>query len=220
MNYRATAGVNLRKSPGTKRTDTVLIVMPKGTALVRDGIGKGWVRGKVTLGGKTYRGWASLDYMHLEQTPATPPALDTTPHLPRRISNAMRYLKYGLTQKAVAKRLVWINLFGHRVAMHSAVSGSFVGWEADVREWERVHQLKAWQPRVVQTFCWRLMRNSSSRSLHSWAIAADFDPTTNAQGSHNTDIPDYVRVLARHNGVTPGYDFKRVPDPMHFEYAG
>jgi len=218
MQYRATTGVNLRSGASTKYR--VIVTLPKGTILTRTGIGKGWVRGKVTLGGKIYRGWSSLTYMHLVVAPATPPALDTKPHLPRRISNAARYLKYGLTQKAVAKRLVWVNLFGHRVALHQAVAGRYAAWEADVRAWERVHGLKAWQPRVVQTFCWRLMRGSKSRSLHSWALGPDFDPATNGQGSHKTDIPDYVRVLARHNGIMPGYDFKSSPDPMHFEYAG
>jgi hypothetical protein len=134
-----------------------------------------------------------------------------------RLTNAARYVKYGRTSAAVQKQLVWTTLFGKSVQVHRRVLPRFLAWETRVRVYEAENRIKPWRPDSVQTFNWRLMRGSRNRSMHSWGIAADFDPPHNPMGTHKTNIPLYVRNRAKLSGFTVGYDWRN-PDPMHFEY--
>lgn len=138
----------------------------------------------------------------------------------RTISNAFRYLKYGVSAKAVSAQLSNIYLFGVYVGVHHKVAVVFKRWEAYVRSWEADHGLKAYKPKIVQCFNWRTMRGSSSRSMHSWAIAVDVDPAANPYNTSTHNIPGYVFECARLAGLACGYDWKSPKDPMHFEFRG
>ena len=138
------------------------------------------------------------------------------------ITNARRYLKYGLTAAAVRKRLVSITLFGHKVSVHKLVAPRMLDWQLRVREHEAGRDKKPWMAKDVQSFCWRLIRGTKhgTRSMHSWAIAVDMDPATNAMGQSKHTIPDYVFTCARDAGFACGVDWKTRPDPMHVEWRG
>lgn len=134
------------------------------------------------------------------------------------ISNARRYIKYGFTAKQVGSRLHKIVLFGKTVRVHKKVAARFEAWEARVRVYEHQHKLKLYKAHSAESFCWRSIRGSSSRSMHSWAIAVDLDSGSNPMGSHRHTIPDYVFACARYEGLTCGVDWKSRPDAMHLQY--
>lgn len=148
-----------------------------------------------------------------------------------KVSNASRYIKYGRTKEAVRKQLVSCKLFGHNVWLHKKVVPQFKAWEQAVRDYEnatiifagkkRKRVTRPWMPHRIDSWNWRLIRGSASRSLHSFGVALDIDPATNPQGKPlRTDIPWYVRSLAASHGITWGGSWKRRPDAMHFEYQG
>ncbi len=74
------------------------------------------------------------------------------------------------------------------------------------------------------SYACRLIRGSSSTwSLHSWAVAVDFDAAANCLGcpTEDTEIghePEFVRAFTRF-GFVWGGTWSR-PDAMHFEYDG
>ena len=54
-------------------------------------------------------------------------------------------------------------------------------------------------------------------SMHSWGIAIDINPATNAYGTQG-DIPAEFVQAFKDVGFSWGGDWK-TPDPMHFQYA-
>jgi hypothetical protein len=54
-------------------------------------------------------------------------------------------------------------------------------------------------------------------SLHTWGIAVDFNPATNAVGTHGDMDPRIVAIFEKWGFAWGGR--WRVPDPMHFELA-
>lgn len=65
----------------------------------------------------------------------------------------------------------------------------------------------------------RLIRGSSTAwSNHSWGLAGDFCVATNPMRSPlTTDMPPGTSAMAASLGMVWGGDYKRRPDPMHFE---
>ena len=61
----------------------------------------------------------------------------------------------------------------------------------------------------------RAKRTSTKLSCHSWGIALDIRPATNAMGTPGDMDPAIVKIFRDH-GFKWGGDFK---DPMHFQYA-
>lgn len=55
-------------------------------------------------------------------------------------------------------------------------------------------------------------------SRHTWGIAVDINPTTNAFGDPPTQDPRLVRIMAQHGFAWGGVWL--TPDGMHFEYTG
>lgn len=60
--------------------------------------------------------------------------------------------------------------------------------------------------------------NASRASTHSWGIAIDMEPLRFPRGSRKRFDPCIVECFAK-AGFFYGGDFKRVPDPMHFQLA-
>ena len=56
------------------------------------------------------------------------------------------------------------------------------------------------------------------RSLHSFGIAWDFNPSGFPNGSRKKRDPRLVAIFEKF-GFFPGEKFKGTPDPMHFQYA-
>ncbi len=73
----------------------------------------------------------------------------------------------------------------------------------------------------VQTYNNRSKRYGGGKSLHSWAIALDINPTRNPMGGTSTDMPTEVIDIFKKHGFFWGGDWGgRDYDPMHFEWYG
>lgn len=77
--------------------------------------------------------------------------------------------------------------------------------------------------REIKTFggCYnfRGKRTSAKLSTHSWGIAIDLNPETNAQGMAGNMNPEVVKIFRRH-GFTWGGDWSGPSkDPMHFQFC-
>ena len=63
----------------------------------------------------------------------------------------------------------------------------------------------------------RSKRLSSRLSTHSWGIAIDGNPKTNAMGTKGDMDSAIIAIFAKHGFVWGGY--WKVTDPMHLQYA-
>lgn len=135
------------------------------------------------------------------------------------LSNARRYLKYGRSARSVEKQLVRVTLFGvPNVWIHRKAVERFQAWESSVRLYEsgtvfiggtpHKRVARPWKPTRIDSWNWRSIRGSKSRSLHSWGVAIDVFP--------HDYIPPYVTNRAIKRGLSWGGHFRR-KDPMHFE---
>lgn len=67
-------------------------------------------------------------------------------------------------------------------------------------------------------FNYRVTRNSSKLSTHSWGIAIDLNPETNRTGTPGDMDPKIVAVFRQH-GFKWGGDWLGRKDPMHFQFC-
>jgi hypothetical protein len=68
-------------------------------------------------------------------------------------------------------------------------------------------------------FSFRPQRTGTKLSTHSWGIAIDLNPETNAQGTAGNMDPEIVAIF-RSAGFSWGGDWSRaVRDPMHFQFC-
>lgn len=65
----------------------------------------------------------------------------------------------------------------------------------------------------------RPIRGSNRPSNHSWGLAIDIDATQYPLGS-DARLPEWIVTLFKAHGFDYGGDWRRRPDPMHFEFAG
>lgn len=68
-------------------------------------------------------------------------------------------------------------------------------------------------------FVYRAKRGQVKPSTHSWGIAIDLNPNTNAMGSTGDMDPRLVALFERHGFVWGGRWAGRGKDPMHFQYC-
>jgi hypothetical protein len=68
-------------------------------------------------------------------------------------------------------------------------------------------------------FAFRPQRTGAKLSAHSWGIAIDLNPETNAQGTAGDMNPDVISIF-RSAGFEWGGDWSgRSKDPMHFQFC-
>ena len=65
----------------------------------------------------------------------------------------------------------------------------------------------------------RPIRGRRAPSNHSWGLAIDIDATQFPLGSRKR-LPEWIVELFKAHGFEYGGDWRRRPDPMHFEFAG
>lgn len=68
-------------------------------------------------------------------------------------------------------------------------------------------------------YVFRPKRGAVKPSTHSWGIAIDLNPNTNAMGSNGDMDPQLVDLFERHGFVWGGRWAGRNKDPMHFQYC-
>ena len=66
---------------------------------------------------------------------------------------------------------------------------------------------------------WRMKRNQSKPSTHTWGIAFDLNDRTNAMGTAGDMDPALVAVFESHGFVWGGRWSGTYKDPMHFQYC-
>ncbi|HND77247.1 MAG TPA: M15 family metallopeptidase [bacterium] len=68
-------------------------------------------------------------------------------------------------------------------------------------------------------FNFRLKRTTNKLSTHSWGIAIDLNPATNALGTKGNMNPSIVKIF-KNNGFIWGGDWADLNcDPMHFQFC-
>jgi len=65
----------------------------------------------------------------------------------------------------------------------------------------------------------RAIRGRNAPSNHSWGLAIDIDATQFPLGSRKR-LPEWIVKKFREHGFEYGGNWRRRPDPMHFEFAG
>ena len=68
-------------------------------------------------------------------------------------------------------------------------------------------------------YVFRPKRGAVKPSTHSWGIAIDLNPNTNAMGATGDMDPQLVKLFERHGFVWGGRWAGRNKDPMHFQYC-
>jgi hypothetical protein len=134
--------------------------------------------------------------------------------------------RYGATADAVRKQMVTVvfDLGANVIQMpiHKKAAKYYSAACKDYRKKIKAGKAKPYRfkPKSCGSFCWRVMRGGTLLSMHSWAIAVDFNAyTPNGFGKLNpNDIPkELIKSFAKYKIYWGGY--WSYPDPMHFEFA-
>jgi hypothetical protein len=153
------------------------------------------------------------------------------------ITEAQLIAKYGTPNKAGTGYLTWIDLpypmylnwqtktYVKRIQCHKLVAASLVNIFKDILDHYGIDEIKRLQlDDYGGCFNYRLMRNGTKLSVHSWGCAIDLDPDRNLL--HETKAtarfarPEYkpfIDIFYKHGweslGREKNYDF------MHFQVA-
>lgn len=116
-----------------------------------------------------------------------------------------------------------LNFLGREMAVaNKAILPYLMDAEKEIRAYMQAHSVD-YKVKDMQCLAWRPIRGSKTGALsyHLWGIAFDMNPENNAQGSRQTDIPEWLINIMKSKGFRWGGDWKgRYVDPMHFEFAG
>jgi hypothetical protein len=145
------------------------------------------------------------------------PLVTAGPRQPR-IGNADRTRYYGQPGDAVRYSTVQTP-WGISVRVHPLVAARFRAACADA------HSSSRWRPRRIDSYANRNIAGSSSRSLHSWALAWDIFstppgvyPPGGVQGKQSAPDDAFLMAFKRH-GFYLGQEFKSNYDAPHVEWA-
>lgn len=108
-----------------------------------------------------------------------------------------------------------------RIRVHKKTLQTFTDAFTDVLQTMGHDKIKELRLDVTGgAFCYRLQRNGSSLSVHSWACAIDMDPAHNQFPSHwKAGMIDqtFVGIMKKHGFTWRGEAGDN--DPMHFQLA-
>jgi LysM repeat protein len=102
-----------------------------------------------------------------------------------------------------------------RIACHKKLADTFIAAFKEL-------QNQGLQDKIVRyggCFVFRQKRLSQSFSTHSWGIAMDLNPETNAQGTSGNMDPDVIKVFQSFGFKWGGEFSGKSKDPMHFQYC-
>ena len=100
---------------------------------------------------------------------------------------------------------------GQKWQVNKAAAAAFQGFIAELES-------MGYNPVSSGGYNYRNIRGSNRLSEHATGNAIDINATVNALGSTTHDFPPNVSEIAAKYGLAWGGDWKRRPDPMHFEY--
>lgn len=108
--------------------------------------------------------------------------------------------------------LTWINQGPERWQVYKEAAPAFQGL---------LNELAAsgYTPTSSGGYNYRNIRGGNTLSQHAFGTAIDINAAANALGSRRTNIPN-AAALAEKYGLEWGGNWKRRPDPMHFEWRG
>ncbi|MFC1731645.1 penicillin-insensitive murein endopeptidase [candidate division KSB1 bacterium] len=126
---------------------------------------------------------------------------------------------YGSSEEEVGKNLEKVDFLGKNLRVHKKIAPAL---KCAVEDMKKCSEATAYKINSIGSFNWRMMVGSStSRSLHSWAIAIDINPSANPYGKTLvTDLPNCMVESFKRYGFRWGGDFRSIKDAMHFEFRG
>ncbi len=134
-----------------------------------------------------------------------------------RLPTILKKRRYGATAKQVEHNLVSVNFLGHTIWVHRHIYHQLRRVERDIRTFEKKHKKRKYYPKVIETWCWRLVRGGRTLSNHSFGTAIDIDPAQNWMGTNNCNIPHYVITAFTNHRFRWGGNYRGRLDNMHFE---
>lgn len=114
--------------------------------------------------------------------------------------------------------LVTYNLFGSDVTVSEKITPFLDGVQKEVKDAKINYSFDD-----IQTYNNRYKRGGGGKSLHSYGIAIDINPSRNpatGRGELQTDIPQQLIDIFRKYGFVWGGEWVGEYDPMHFEWYG
>jgi len=105
--------------------------------------------------------------------------------------------------------------------MHRLVETSLTGilrriWDDFDQSQEKIEAIH--MHRIGGGYNWRLMRGGNRLSMHSYGIAADFDPEHNAFGDNHPKMAQQIITRFKEEGWVWGGEWAK-KDGMHFQAA-
>lgn len=112
-------------------------------------------------------------------------------------------------------RLSQYDFSGNQISVHELLVPYLDNIQKEIKEKKIAYTFDD-----VQTFNIRSKRGGGGKSLHSWGIALDINPSRNPQGEPS-DLPAEVIDIFKKYGFFWGGDWGgKDNDPMHFEWYG
>lgn len=136
-------------------------------------------------------------------------------------------LALSASKSNAESKLIEVNFQGQKVKVHNIVAPLFIkiNHEISASTDTAIKSYKFWQDTAGGTFNWRCKLHApvcdiNDRSLHSFGIAIDINPSMNPYSTKVSNIPNGVITIFANNDFSWGGNWATTPDPMHFEWNG